>query len=117
MKNKYINLTWMTQKTIKIFIDEIYPKPPRKNYAVNKTNVYHINNVWSCDILDPKEYGSETNRGYRYALVVIDNFSKFRRTVHLKKKNAHTVKDSFENTLIISKANPKLIETDKGKEF
>ena len=26
----------MTQKNIKIFINEIYSKPPEKNYATNK---------------------------------------------------------------------------------
>ena len=37
----------MTQKNIKIFINEIYSKPPRKNYATNKTDVYHIDDIWS----------------------------------------------------------------------
>ena len=29
----------MTQKNIKIFINEIYSKGPKKNYATNKTDV------------------------------------------------------------------------------
>ena len=107
----------MTQKNIKIFINEIYSKPPRKNYVTNKTDVYHIDNIWSLDILDLKDYGQEHNRGYRYVLVVIDNFSKFGWTVPLKNKNAQTIKDSFENILINSKRKPNLIETDRGKEF
>ena len=37
----------MTQKTIKLFIDEIYSKPPKKNYPTNKTDVYHIDDIWS----------------------------------------------------------------------
>ena len=45
----------MTQKNIKIFINEIYSKPPRKNYATNKTDVYHIDDIWSLDILDLKD--------------------------------------------------------------
>ena len=57
------------------------------------------------------------NRGYRYVLVIIDNFSKFGWTVLLKNKNASTIKDSFENILISSKRKPNLIETDRGKEF
>ena len=76
----------MTQKNIKIFINEIYSKPPRKNYATNKTDVYHIDDIWSLDILDLKDYGPENNRGYRYVLVIIDNFSKFGWTIPLKKK-------------------------------
>ena len=107
----------MTQKNIKIFINEIYPKPPRKNYITNKTDVYYIDDIWSLDILDLKDYGPENNRGYRYVLVTIDNFSKFGWTIPLKNKNAQTIKDSFENILINSKRSPNLIETDRGKEF
>ena len=107
----------MTQKNIKIFINEIYSKPPKKNYATNKTDVYHIDDTWSLDILDLKDYGPENNRGYRYVLVTIDNFSKYGWTVPLKNKNAQTIKDSFENILISSKRKPNLIESDGGKEF
>ena len=107
----------MSQKNIKIFINEIYSKPPKKNYITNKTDVYHIDDIWSLDILDLKDYGPENNKGYRYVLVVIDNFSKFGWTVPLKNKNAQTIKDSFENIIISSKRKPNLIETDRGKEF
>ena len=107
----------MTQKNIKIFLNEIFSKPPEKNYATNKTDVYLIDDIWSLDILDLKDYGPKNNRGYRYVLVTIDNFSKFVWTVPIKSKNAQTIKDSFENILISSKRKPNLIETDRGKEF
>ena len=107
----------MTQKNIKIFINEIYSKPPKKYYATNKTDVYFIDDIWSLDILDLKDYGPENNRGYRYVLVIIDNFSKYGWAVPLKNKNAQTIKDSFEKILINSKRKPNLIETDRGKEF
>ena len=107
----------MSQKNIKIFINEIYSKPPKKNYVTNKTDVYYIDDIWSLDILDLKDYGPENNRGYRYVLVTIDNFSKFGWTTPLKNKHAQTIKDSFENILISSKRKPNLIETDQGKEF
>ena len=107
----------MTQKNIKIFINEIYSKGPKKYYATNKTDVYYFDDFWSLDILDLKGYGPENNRGYRYVLVVIDNFSKYGWTIPLKNKNAQTIKDSFENILITSKRKPNLIESDRGKEF
>ena len=93
----------MTHKNIKIFINEIYSKPPKKYYNTNKTNVYYIDDTWSLDILDLKDYGPENNRNYRYVLVIIDNFSKFGWTIPLKNKNAQTIKDSFGNILISSK--------------
>ena len=107
----------MTQKNIKIFINEIYSKPPKKYYPTNKTDVYYIDDIWSLDILDLKDYGPKNNRGYRYVLVIIDNFSKFGWTIPLKNKNAQTIKDSFENILISSKRKPNLVESDRGKEF
>ena len=107
----------MTQKNIKIFINEIYSKPPKKNYITNKTDVYHIDDIWSLDKLDLKDYGPENNRGYRYVLVVLDNFSKYGWTVPLKNKNALTINDAFENILINSKRKPNLIESGRGKEF
>ena len=63
----------MSQKSIKIFINEIYSKPPQKKYVNNKTDVYLIDDIWSLDILDLKDYGPENNRGYRYVLVIIDS--------------------------------------------
>ena len=107
----------MTQKNIKIIINEIYSKPPKKYYSTNKTDVYFIDDIWSLDILDLKDYGLKNNRGYRYVLVVIDNFSKFGWTMPLKNKNAQTIKDSFEHILTNSKRKPNLIESDRGKEF
>ena len=111
----------MTQKSIKIFIAEIYSKASKKNYITNKADVYHIDDIWSLDILDLKSYlksyGPENNEGYRCLLVVINNFSKFGGRTLLKNKNAQTIKNSFEINLTKSKSKPNLIKTDAGKVF
>ena len=93
----------MTQKSIKIFIKELHSKSPKNNYCTNKTDIYHIDDIWSLDFLDLKNYGPENNRGYRYVLLIIDNFSKFEWTVPLKNKSAQTKEDSFGNISISSK--------------
>ena len=98
----------MTQKNIKIFINEIFSKPRKKYYATNKTNVYHIDDISSLDILDLKDYGPKNNRGYRYVLVIIDNFSKFCWSTPLQNKNAQTIKESFEIFFIRFKKKTKL---------
>ena len=90
----------MTQRSIKVFINEIYSKPSKRIYATNKTGAYHIDDIWSLDILDLKDYGPENNRGHRYVLVIIDNFSKFGWTIPLKNKTAQIIKVSFENFLV-----------------
>ena len=108
----------MIQKTIETFINENYCKAPKRNYLTNnKTDVYHIDDKWSLDILVLKDYGPENSRGYRYVLVIIDNSSNFGWTIPLKNRSAPKIKDTFENILINSKRKSKLIETERGKEF
>ena len=67
----------MTQKSIKIIINEIYSKPPKNNYATNKTDVYLFDDIWSLDILDLKDHGPENNKSCRYIIVIRDNFITF----------------------------------------
>ena len=74
----------MTQKNIETIINEIYSKPPKKNYVTNKTDVYHLDDIWSLDILDLKDYGPENYRGYNYVLVIRDTFSKYGFTTPLR---------------------------------
>ena len=107
----------MTQKNIEIFIKEMYSKGPKKNYATDKTDVHHMNDNWNLDILVLKECGPKNNRGYRYVLVIKDNFSNYGWTVPLKNKNAQTIKDSFENIIKISKRSPNLLEGDREGGF
>ena len=76
---------------ITTFIDEIYMNPPKKNYETNKTIVKHIDDTWSLDLLDMIDYGTKNNNGFRYILVVIDNFSKFGWTIPLKNKSAQSI--------------------------
>ena len=49
----------MTWTTINIFIKENYSKTAKMKYATNKIDVYHIDEVWSLDILDLEDYGYE----------------------------------------------------------
>ena len=67
----------MSQKSIKIFVDEIYSKPTKKKRPTNKNDVCHIDDIWSLNILNFRDYGPKNNRGYRHNLVVVDNFSNF----------------------------------------
>ena len=105
------------QSLIDTFINEIYFRPPKKNYSTNKTIVKHIDDTWSMDLLDMIDYGVKNNKGYRYILVVIDNFSKFGWVVPLKNKFAQTITDEVSNLINESMRKPNLIETDDGKEF
>ena len=68
----------MTKRdSTKIFIDEIYSKPPLKNYPTNKKIFNHIDETWSIDLVDMIDYKNSNNKRFRYILVIIDNFSKY----------------------------------------
>ena len=41
---------------IKLFIDEIYSKPPRKNYPTNKIKYNHIDEICSIDLAGMIDY-------------------------------------------------------------
>ena len=41
---------------MKLFIDEIYSKPPRKNYPTNKIVYKHIDEIWSIDLANMIDY-------------------------------------------------------------
>ena len=71
----------MKKEFKKKFFDEIYSKPPKKNCLANKLKIKSIDDIWSTAILDLNDYGPEKNKGYRYIIVVMDNFSKFGWTV------------------------------------
>ena len=50
---------------IKTFIDEIYSKPPRRNYPTNKVTYSYINEIWSTDLADMIDYKISNNKGFR----------------------------------------------------
>ena len=49
----------------KIFIDEIYSSPPRKNYPTNKVIYNHVDEMWSIDLADMIDYKISNNKGFR----------------------------------------------------
>ena len=89
----------------------------KKKFETNKTMIKSIDDTWSSDLLNMIDYGPKHNRGYRYILVVFDNFSKFGWTITLKNKYGHSKPDAFSQFVKTSKRKPNLLETDDGKEY
>ena len=63
------------------------------------------------------DYSIKNNKGFRYILVVIDNFSKFGWTIPLKNKYAQSITDAFSQINKTSRRKPNLLETDDVKEY
>ena len=107
----------MKKDLTKIFIDEIYSKPPRKNYPTNKIIYNHIDEIWSIDLADMIDYKISNNKGCRYIFIIVDNFSKYLWAIPLKNKYSQTIINEFSNILSTSKRKPLKIESDRGTEF
>ena len=107
----------INKDSIKIFVDEIYSKPPKKNYPTNKIVYNHIDEIWSIDLADMVDYKTSNNKGFRYIFVIIDNYSKHLWTIPLKNKYSQTITNEFSNILTKSKRKPLKIESDRGSEF
>ena len=99
---------------IKIFIDELYSKPPKRNYPTNKIVYNHIDEIWSIDLADFSDYKTLINRGFRCIFVIKENFSKYLWCIPLKNKNSKKVTDEFSNVLTKSKRKPLKLESDRG---
>ena len=48
-----------------------------RNYKTNKVNYIHVDEIWSFDLADMIDYKISNNKGFRYIIVIIDNFSNF----------------------------------------
>ena len=55
----------MKRDLIKIFIDEIYSNPHRKNYISNEIRYNHIDDLWSIDLADMIDYKTSSNKRFR----------------------------------------------------
>ena len=107
----------MKKDLTKIFIDEIYSKPPRRNYPTNKITYNYIDEIWSIDLADFSDYKTSNNKGYSYIFIVIDNFSKFLWAIPPRNKYSQTITNEFSNILTTSKRSPFKLESDRGAEF
>ena len=58
----------------KKFVDEIYSKPPRKNYPTNKIVYNSIDEIWFIDLADFSDYKTSNKKGFRYIFIFIDIF-------------------------------------------
>ena len=83
----------------KIFVDEIYSKPPKKNYPTNKIVYNHIDEIWSINLTDMIDYKTSNNKGFRYIFLIKDNFSKYTWCIPLRNKYGETITKEFSNIL------------------
>ena len=107
----------MKRNLTKIFINEIYSKPLKKNYPTNKIIYNRIDEMWSIDLADMIDYKTSNNKSFRYIFIIIDNLSKYFWAIPLKNKNSQIITNEFSNILAKSKSKPLKLESDRGSEW
>ena len=90
-------------------------KPIIRKFIKRKVFVKGVDEIWAADLVEMGKF-SEWNKGIKYLLMVIDVFSKFGWIEPLQNKKGETVAAAFEK-IFKSGRQPRLLWTDKGKEF
>ena len=93
--------------------DELH-KPITRKFTKRRVFSKGVDEIWAADLVEMGKF-SEWNKGFKYLLMVIDVFSKFGWIEPLKDKKGETVAAAFEK--IFKLRQPRLLWTDKGKEF
>ncbi len=74
------------------------------------------NDVWGADLADFTSYADD-NDGYKYALVVIDAFSRYAWAQPLKTKTPAAVWSALQSILDDANSKPERLWVDQGAEF
>ena len=90
-------------------------KPIIRKFIKRKVFVKGVDEIWAADLVEMGRF-SDWNKGIKYLLMVIDVFSKFGWIEPLQNKKGETVAAAFEK-IFKSGRQPRLLWTDKGKEF
>jgi len=101
----------MSKKQLEKMADEIH-KPFKKPNVLLKVKVFHMDDIWSADLIFlPPEHS------YKVAITVIDLYTKFAWVRKLKNKTGTEVAKAFEDIMKTSKRKPKKLWVDQGSEF
>lgn len=102
--------------TIKAFLkhQEVYQQMTGRKRKINyrPVQVYSSDDEWQADLIDLSKF-SQWNKGMKYLLCVIDDFSRKAWVVPMKQKS-----DSIAAVkAVLQKEKPILIQTGNGTEF
>ena len=88
-------------------------KPIIRKFKKRKVQPPFIDNIWDADLAD-MQLISKCNKGFRFLLCVIDNYSKYAWVILLKDI---TIASAFQKILKESNRKPNKIWVDKGSQF
>lgn len=95
-------------------VNELH-KAARRNYERRHVDMRGLDETWQADLVDMSAYSAQ-NKGYKFLLTIIDNFSKFAWAVPTKTKNGHDITQAM-SSILKQKRKPRNLHVDQGKEF
>ena len=95
--------------------EELHKQIIRKSIK-GKVQSSFIDNIWGTDLED-MHLISKLNKGFRFLLCVIDNFSKYAWVVPLKDKKGIVITNAFQKNLNESNSKPNKIWVNKCRKF
>ena len=107
----------INKNLIKVFVDEIYSKPPMRKFEKNKKTYNPIDEIWSIALADLIDYKISNNKGFGYVFIIIDNYSKILWAIPLKNQKSQTITNEFSYTLSTSKGGLPKLGSDRGAEW
>ena len=90
-------------------------KPVRRRWKKRKVVANGIDDVWTADLVEMKNFAEE-NEGTKFLLTVIDVFFKFGWIESLPNKKGESVALALDRIFATGRK-PKFLWTDKGNEF
>ena len=111
-KGSGVNISWELNEQL---AEELH-KPIIRHFKKRTVYSRSKDNIWGADLADMLLI-SKFNKGFRFLLCVIDNFSKYTWVAPLKDKKGVSIVNAFQKILKESDRKPNKIWVDKGSEF
>jgi len=117
--NRDSSKTYIPKARVKKWLDQnrafTIHRQPKRVFKRRKVVVSGIHYQWQADLVDMSKL-SKDNQGNNFILTVIDVFSKYGYAEPVKRKDGISVTNAFRK-IASSAVLPKVIQTDKGREF
>ena len=96
-------------------VNELH-RSARRNFPRKHVKIIAMNESWQGDLCDLSAY-AQSNRGYKWIAIYIDNFSKFLYARPLKDKSAKSLVEVTKKIFTDYGITPKNLQTDQGTEY
>ena len=110
----------INKKVVEDFLSKQTPyslhRKKYKKFPRNQLYFPRVNHQLSCDLIDFSSY-SQYNDGFKFILIAIDGLSRYLYTEKLKTKKGVAITEGLSSVFKKCPELPKVLNSDRGKEF